>query len=522
MAYYLNGSNHSYLSSSTALVTAAPYTLACFTYGDDTAQIKNLIAITDGTLNNRIHLDLQTDETARFFSRDGSNATISGFSTIVSGYYHICGVCRAANDRELYVNGVSEGTNTSSNTPSGLSNTFVGTVPTAYNTDVHIAEAAIWDTDLTIAEIQALSDGYSPLLICPDSLVYYLPLVRNHIDRISGQTWIDAGTATVAPHPRIIYPAPPRWISVPPAAGGGTAYEFAATISPASATPDASSLAVARPLAAAIGAGSATPDTVSLSIARAFAAAPTGATATPDTSSLSVLRALAVTVTAATNTPDIDLWLAIALTAVLTGSSSTPDDVSLAVLHELLAAITAGSSTPDDAELTIPGSGVQFAATILAGSATPDSASLAVARALSAQIDVGSATPDDASLAVLRELTAVIAAGSATPDDISLLNAIALAAQVQADTSTPDDVSLAVARALSVTAEAGSNTPIDANLALARALSAVISVRSNTPDTATLLVTFIAGLVSGAFTISQPTVEYEISQPEVSFTVEGE
>ena len=68
-----------------------------------------------------------------------------------------------------------------------------------------IAEFAVWDAILTADEFAMLgADGFSPLLIRPQSLVEYVPLVRDNVSRK-----LSIGTLTGAaaqPHPRIIYP----------------------------------------------------------------------------------------------------------------------------------------------------------------------------------------------------------------------------------------------------------------------------------------------------------------------------
>ena len=119
-----------------------------------------------------------------------------------------------ANDPALYVDGVSQGV-TERQTPSGTrgsdaaNSLIVGWAGTgAFRCDGPLAEGGIWDVILTADEMNALGDGYSPLLIRPTSLVFYPPLIGNYspeIDVVGGNLGTVTG-AVKATHPRVYYP----------------------------------------------------------------------------------------------------------------------------------------------------------------------------------------------------------------------------------------------------------------------------------------------------------------------------
>lgn len=74
--------------------------------------------------------------------------------------------------------------------------------------DGNIAELAFWLTDIGQAGFDTYNAGYSPLLIKPDSLLCYWPLIgRNspETDLISGLDGTVTGS-TAAAHPRVIMP----------------------------------------------------------------------------------------------------------------------------------------------------------------------------------------------------------------------------------------------------------------------------------------------------------------------------
>lgn len=66
-----------------------------------------------------------------------------------------------------------------------------------------IANTAIWNTHLSEGELKALSNGFAPEMIRPQSLVFYAPLVRNLQDIKGGFSITNNNGATVANHSRI-------------------------------------------------------------------------------------------------------------------------------------------------------------------------------------------------------------------------------------------------------------------------------------------------------------------------------
>lgn len=79
-----------------------------------------------------------------------------------------------------------------------------------------IAEAAIWNAALTDAEVAVLAAGYSPLLVRSQSLVFYIPLVREILDVVGGVTITNNNGSTVGDHCRIILPTRPTLLVPPP------------------------------------------------------------------------------------------------------------------------------------------------------------------------------------------------------------------------------------------------------------------------------------------------------------------
>jgi hypothetical protein len=96
-------------------------------------------------------------------------------------YAHIAAVFAAVDDRRVYLNGGNKVTDdATSKTPAGIDTTSIGrrstSAPALYASG-RIAEAAIYNAALTDDEIAELAAGASPLLVRPDALVAYWPLV---------------------------------------------------------------------------------------------------------------------------------------------------------------------------------------------------------------------------------------------------------------------------------------------------------------------------------------------------------
>lgn len=66
-----------------------------------------------------------------------------------------------------------------------------------------VAECAFWRAALTADEFNALSKGFRPTRIRPQSLASYMPLVRLTQD-LKGFAWTEVNSPTITDHPRVI------------------------------------------------------------------------------------------------------------------------------------------------------------------------------------------------------------------------------------------------------------------------------------------------------------------------------
>jgi hypothetical protein len=223
-----------YHLTSTTPVTAVPLTMACWFNPDVVSALDYLICIADSGADTD-WFSLEANGAAGDVVRARTNATTGVFAstsaTFVAGtWQHAAAVFESTTSRAAYLDGGNKGTNTTSKTPSGLDRIGLACqatlTPTLFLSGL-IAEAAIWDVALTDDEVAQLGLGYCPLLVRPDGLVFYAPLVRAVQDVIGGLTLTATGTPAAAVHPRIIYPARKRFSFPTAAAPGGDAVPVA-------------------------------------------------------------------------------------------------------------------------------------------------------------------------------------------------------------------------------------------------------------------------------------------------------
>lgn len=217
-----------YLINGNAVVTAVPLTMVAFVYtNDDVADDQGILQIADVS-SNIIWFDIDLyynggSKNFRAVSIGAGNAqAISSNSYSADTWYHVGGVFTNPTSRNIYVDGISRGSNSTSSTPTGLDQTAIGMfrddTPRA-PFDGYLAEAAVYSTNLTAAEMAILAMGMSPLAVRPQNLVAYWPLYGN----LSPEPdWLEnkynmtlTNGPTKADHPPVVYPVSPQIIHVP-------------------------------------------------------------------------------------------------------------------------------------------------------------------------------------------------------------------------------------------------------------------------------------------------------------------
>lgn len=202
------------ITSTAAIVAAAPVTVACWAYSPAVAAFQNILGLyNSGSPENRNCFKVQLSNTGSVrasVATNGSEAFADGSVATNNTWFHVAGVFNSTTSRSVFLNGGGKATNTTSVTPALIINRiFVGcggglTMGTPMNSGGRIAECGMWNVALSDAEIAQLATGISARLIRPESLFCYMPLVRDIVAPKFGGLTLN-GTLSAVDHPRILF-----------------------------------------------------------------------------------------------------------------------------------------------------------------------------------------------------------------------------------------------------------------------------------------------------------------------------
>jgi hypothetical protein len=180
----------------------------------------DLLNVNAASIANSFLLRYTATGNIRAIVNNSGTAFAASSTTLSTGTWgHACAVFTSATSRAAYLNGASKGTNATSATPAGINQTDIGSGAGFNFANADIAECAIWNialADADVAIIGSATTPISPLLMHPESLVFYAPLlspvVNPEIELMSARNLTpSASVPTLAVHPRIFY-RKPRWV----------------------------------------------------------------------------------------------------------------------------------------------------------------------------------------------------------------------------------------------------------------------------------------------------------------------
>jgi hypothetical protein len=208
MAYDFDGINQS-LTRASAPVTAVPLTMACW-FNPDLLQDAALCAVESASGNANwfgLFAGLTGIVTASTVQTGTASSAATTATYTTGSLNHCCGVFAATNSRTIYLNGANAVTNTATRTPNNIAETVIGARRFGGILGLYfngkIAEVGIWNAALTAAEVASLAKGMTCDKVRPQSLVFYVPLVRELQDVRQGLTITNNNGATVDNHPRV-------------------------------------------------------------------------------------------------------------------------------------------------------------------------------------------------------------------------------------------------------------------------------------------------------------------------------
>jgi len=145
-----------------------------------------------------------------FVSRHTTDTTFVGTSTFSDDTWYVgIGTEASSTSRAVYLDGAGKGTSSAN---SGTSYTYSRFCIGRYDyyadsnesLDGDLGEGAVWDASLSDDEAAILGKKFSPLLVRPNALTHYAPLVRTLQDYIGGTSLTQSGGTLGTEHPRVI------------------------------------------------------------------------------------------------------------------------------------------------------------------------------------------------------------------------------------------------------------------------------------------------------------------------------
>lgn len=215
MAYFFNGATH-IINRADAVLQSWPITLhgriRLTNPGDGLDH--TIVGLWEAGSNNGFRLQIEAPgglTKARCGTKAGGTASNATTSTTITdtNWHSVVGEITAANARQVWLDNGGNGSASTSLTPGTLTKTSIGAFDNGGtlggNVAHELADIAVWSVTLTADERAALAAGVSPLLIRPDKLEIYLPLMRGGTDYMGGAFTVT--DASVADHPRVYMPA---------------------------------------------------------------------------------------------------------------------------------------------------------------------------------------------------------------------------------------------------------------------------------------------------------------------------
>lgn len=196
-------------------IAAEPLSMSAWIYNPSYSAVSRILGIyNSASVANRDQWALMNNGSGNIIARSADTvgqASAQSSTTASNGVWaHAAAVFASTTSRAAYLNGGSKGTNSTSKVITGPNQTSMGQQDNAGGTrenqdsDVLLAEAAIWSIALSDPEIAALAAGASPKTIQSGSLVFYAPLIGDwspEIERISAQNLMIQGSLSQGAHP---------------------------------------------------------------------------------------------------------------------------------------------------------------------------------------------------------------------------------------------------------------------------------------------------------------------------------
>lgn len=214
MAYDFTLSSFQSLSGSNTFATGAPLTVAGWVNRKvvPASAQQVVVALSNITSGSTNFFNLGSTQNGGInFIANVNGTAYSAFSETspygANTWNHLCGVARATNNRESYVNGTFRTNNFTNAVPIGINSIQIGArwgnTSNGQFMNGRLAEIGVWNIDLTSQEVASLAKGIACNKIRPQNLVFYAPLISNFQDLKGGRTLTPINNPTIFSHTRV-------------------------------------------------------------------------------------------------------------------------------------------------------------------------------------------------------------------------------------------------------------------------------------------------------------------------------
>lgn len=177
------------LSSNFSNGSAGPHTVACWAMSTDETVEQGIFGptannIAGPTLLIEFRGDIGDDRILGYCWGASALATPNSGGVVdyaANTWYHVAIVTASTNSRQLYVNGTSMGTDTTTTGNTDCSHIVQGCFSLSSRSSYmsgQLMHCAAWEAALDAAEIASLYKGFSPRRVRPQSLKHYDPCIR--------------------------------------------------------------------------------------------------------------------------------------------------------------------------------------------------------------------------------------------------------------------------------------------------------------------------------------------------------
>lgn len=229
VAYLFDDAATEYLEVEQAAVTATPFSFGCWFWTNDLAANQVMMFVGDKDQSQQYYQILVRgsaggDPVQLWRRATSTTATSTTTGVTINTWHHAMAVLIADDDAAVYIDGGSVGTSVVSRVPAGWDRMAIGREgdagPSNYMSG-GVAEAVFYNVALSATEVAALALHVSPVMIRPQNIVAYWPLIRGLQDLVGGYDVTAFNAPTVSPHVPIAYPVPQRgyWLAAAPVGG---------------------------------------------------------------------------------------------------------------------------------------------------------------------------------------------------------------------------------------------------------------------------------------------------------------